>query len=193
MGLLSKRDFRQRQIRALEKINQTVKQKEEKIISKYLFNSNEWVQSKVVGITLSQVHEFSTDALIQEAKKINKTIVIPRTYNDDERTMEFVRLDADTILEPKVFGILEPTNGIVYESDQIDLMLVPGVAFESRDGFRVGFGAGYYDRYLANFKGITMALAFEEQLFKLPEWKVNDFDVPIKIICSTGGLQYATD
>lgn len=191
--MLGKRDFRQRQIEVLEKVNQTVKQQEEETISNHLFNSSEWVESKVVGLTLSQIHEFNTDSIIQEAKKANKIIAIPRTYRNIERTMEFVRLDADTILEPKVFGILEPANGAIYEHDQIDLMLVPGVAFESTNGFRVGFGAGYYDRYLANFKGITMALAFKEQLFESPEWVVDDFDIPVKIICSTGGLQYATD
>ncbi|MCG4787991.1 5-formyltetrahydrofolate cyclo-ligase, partial [Roseburia faecis] len=72
--------------------------------------------------------------------------------------MEFVQIDEDTEFEETGFGVLEPLAGMVLQPQEIDLIVVPGVAFTA-NGKRLGFGGGYYDRYLANYLGKTVSLA----------------------------------
>ena len=62
---------------------------------------------------------------------------------------------------------------------EIDLIVVPGLLFSSR-GFRIGFGGGFYDRYLADYQGETCSLVFSEQLYD--DWEVEDFDIPVQKI-----------
>jgi len=63
-------------------------------------------------------------------------------------------------------GIPEPTTGICVRVEDVDIVIVPGVAF-SLDGARIGYGGGYYDRLLPRVKGAVpiVALAYEEQIF----------------------------
>ena len=95
-----------------------------------------------------------------------------------KRQMEFVQIDEDTEFEETGFGVLEPLAGKVLQPQEIDLIVVPGVAFTA-DGKRLGFGGGYYDRYLANYLGQTVSLALTTQLADAVEWPVEDHDVMI--------------
>lgn len=78
------------------------------------------------------------------------------------------------------FGVEEP---LVFEKvvkDEIDLLIVPGLIFSS-EGYRIGFGGGYYDRFLKDFQGPTVSLAFGEQI--RDDWQPENFDIPVaKII-----------
>ena len=89
--------------------------------------------------------------------------------------MEFVTIDEGTDFTETSFGVLEPNDGKVVQPDQIDLMIVPGIAF-TRDGDRLGFGGGYYDRYLAKYKGDTIGLALTTQIAEPGEWKTDQYD-----------------
>ena len=67
----------------------------------------------------------------------------------------------------------------IIKKDEIDLILVPGVGFD-KNNYRIGFGGGYYDRYLKDFKGYTISLAFKEQIVeKVP---TNEFDLPVDLV-----------
>ena len=57
--------------------------------------------------------------------------------------------------------------------------IVPGVGFD-KDNYRIGFGGGYYDRYLKDYKGYTISLAFKDQIIdKVP---INEFDLPVNLV-----------
>ena len=103
-------------------------------------------------------------------------MLVPRTL--PKRQMEFVQIDEDTEFEETGFGVLEPLAGMVLQPQEIDLIVVPGVAFTA-DGKRLGFGGGYYDRYLANYPGRTVSLALTTQLADAAEWPGEDHDVRI--------------
>lgn len=66
-------------------------------------------------------------------------------------------------LQPGAYGILEPRAGRCTEPDTLDLILVPGIAFDRRGG-RIGFGAGYYDKLLQYTQGCKVALAYDFQI-----------------------------
>ncbi|MHA8262889.1 5-formyltetrahydrofolate cyclo-ligase [Lactobacillaceae bacterium Melli_B3] len=98
--------------------------------------------------------------------------------------MEFVRYDDATKLAESAFGIMEPTNGEVINKAGIDLIIVPGLAFATDTHDRLGFGGGFYDRYLADFSGDTISLALPIQVYAIPNWTVNEYDIKVKTIIS---------
>ena len=98
--------------------------------------------------------------MIQAALQLGKRICVPRTY--PQGRMEFVEYDPD-ILEKTRFGLLEPNEqGKVVDKAEIDLIHVPGLVFQSK-GYRIGYGGGYYDRYLADFAGKTVSTIYSIQ------------------------------
>ena len=73
--------------------------------------------------------------------------------------MEFVAYDPQKLKQTS-FGLLEPEEGSqAIDQSEIDLIHVPGVAFQ-KDGYRLGYGGGYYDRYLADFDGATVSTIY---------------------------------
>lgn len=153
------------------------KRKQEADLVTKLIQQKAWQEAKVVAVTLSQGFELDTAPLINIAQAMGKVVVIPRTL--PKRQMEFVELNQATKFEKSSFGIEEPVNGQVYLSSDIDLIIVPGVAF-SPTGHRLGFGGGYYDRYLARYTGQTIALALSTQIAGENDWPHEEFDVDVQ-------------
>lgn len=103
-------------------------------------------QARRLALYAPLQNEIDTAVLFAAARKAGKQVLFPLVC--DER-LSFHEVTAAEQLRPGSFGILEPCQ--LNTSDQpvaLDLMVVPGVAFDLR-GHRVGFGKGYYDRYLA--------------------------------------------
>lgn len=101
-------------------------------------------------------------------------------------TMRAAALTRWDQLRPGHYGILEPDPQLVKSGEikelpksRIGLVLVPGLAFD-QDGFRLGYGGGYYDRYLADYAGISIGLAFAECL--TPELPRESFDKPVSLV-----------
>lgn len=131
-------------------------------------------EAKTIATYLSFPHEFQTARLIDQAQKDGKTILIPKTYPHGK--MDFVLYEPDK-LERNSFGLLEPQGeAIVFEPSQIDLIHVPGLAFNP-SGYRVGYGGGYYDRYLEQFSGHSISTIFPCQI---QDFHPDPHDIPVK-------------
>ena len=114
-------------------------------------------EASVMATYLSFPHEVDTSFLIDAAQADGKQVVIPKTY--PKGRMEFVAYDPQK-LKQTAFGLLEPEEGSqAIDQSEIDLIHVPGVAFQ-KDGYRLGYGGGYYDRYLADFDGATVSTIY---------------------------------
>ena len=85
----------------------------------------------------------------------------------------------ETLMQTAHYGIQEPISPILIPSDLINVMAVPGVAFDRR-GNRLGRGGGYYDRLLNNFCGYAVAVAFDFQV--LPKIPYESHDIPVNEI-----------
>ena len=109
--------------------------------------------------------EVGTRSLMLEAWKLGKTVWVPKVHGE---TMDFYEITSFDELKPGAYGILEPDAGIPASADD-GLMIMPGVAFDTNRN-RVGYGGGYYDRYLESHPQLhTLALAFDMQvLFEVP-------------------------
>lgn len=146
----------------------------ETIILTKLFQSAAWKQAASIGVTLSMSLELDTQGIIEKALNEGKSVSVPKT--SPKGKMDFIKISSRTIYEESKFGVREPIKGDIIDKQQIDLLIVPGVAFRL-DGYRVGFGGGYYDRYLADYSGQTCSLVFAEQLNQ--DWQPSPYDLPV--------------
>lgn len=176
---MDKKSARVAGIARLEKLskNTRLKQKKEKIIRSLLFNSKSWQEAKTIAMIRSTVIEFDTDPLLAAGFAEGKRICVPIAGAD--KKMTFHEVTAATDYQLSSFGILEPVGAPIIEKAAIDLILVPGVVFDPQ-GHRIGFGAGYYDIYLADYQGSTCSLVFSEQLSE--DWQPQEFDLPVQRI-----------
>nr|WP_263325724.1 5-formyltetrahydrofolate cyclo-ligase [Neobacillus sp. Marseille-Q6967] len=153
-------------------------------ISKTLFEEQEWKSANVIGITISRPPEVDTYQIIRKAWESGKKVVVPKCYPKD-RQLSFRTLTEFSQLETVYYGLYEPKLDKTTEIHiaEIDLLIVPGLAY-TKEGYRLGFGGGYYDRFLSHFQGQTLSLAFGSQIVeKLP---TEDYDIPVsKIITNT--------
>ena len=114
-------------------------------------------EASVIATYLPFPHEVDTSFLIDAAQADGKQVVIPKTY--PKGRMEFATYDPQKLI-PTAFGLLEPEDGSqAVDQSKIDLIHVPGVGFQ-KDGYRLGYGGGYYDRYLADFDGATVSTIY---------------------------------
>lgn len=144
------------------------------IISK-LKNYHDFINAKTIGIYVSFKNEVNTAALIEEMIEIKK-ICVPKTKNHE---MNFYLINSLKELKKGNYGILEPNNDNLVNKKDIDLLIVPIVSYDKNHN-RLGYGGGYYDRYLKDYCGNVIGLAFNfQQVEKLP---VKKFDIPIKTI-----------
>lgn len=157
---MSKKELRQNILAQLKSQDSAYKnQMDEKLLAE-LIASPEYQKAQVIATYLPFDFEYNTQLFIQEAIKSHKTILIPKTFTAGQ--MVFTVYDP-THLEKNAFGLLEPRIWQAVDKDQIDLIHVPGIAFNPQ-GYRIGFGGGFYDRYLSTYQGATVSTIYPCQL-----------------------------
>lgn len=157
-------------------------------ISQQLFATDEWKQAHVIAVTISVAPEVPTNLIIEEAWLVGKKVAVPKC-NPEDKTMIFKEITTFLQLESIYSGLHEPTEDTkLVKREEMDIIIVPGLAF-TKDGYRLGFGGGYYDRFLSEFNGETFALAYEFQLMdSLP---IEVHDIPVKKIVTPNQI-YST-
>ncbi|MFA5085716.1 MAG: 5-formyltetrahydrofolate cyclo-ligase [Candidatus Omnitrophota bacterium] len=153
------------------------------IIRDKLFNEEEFKRARVVMFYVSLHDEVDTLIMIDEALKAGKRIAVPVILKEEKRLIAGEIHNRLEDLESQHFGIYQPRQDRVEEVplDDIDLVVVPGVAFDKKN-IRLGRGHGYYDRFLAGLpkKTKTIGLAFDFQVLEyLPQ---DPHDVPVSRI-----------
>lgn len=127
--------------------------------------------------------EPDTTGLIDELLRRGKTVALPRCLA--EHKLEAAVITDLTRLRPGKYQIPEPDESCpVLARDGIDLILVPNVCCDRR-GYRLGHGAGYYDRYLAGYHGVTAALCPE--LWLQESVPTDQFDLPVQLVLTEAG------
>lgn len=151
--------------------------KTEKIIRRLAENPI-FADAATIGMTISAFPEVDTSQLIDYCWSIGKKVAVPKCI-PSTREMDFYILTDYSELENVYMKLLEPRidKSRYVSPDEIDLMIVPGVVF-SKSGYRIGFGGGYYDRYLSVYKGKTASLVFGMQLVE--SMSVENHDIPVQ-------------
>jgi len=147
-----------------------IKSKSEKIREK-LFNLPIFKEAEVILFYLSLPDEVQTYEMVKDSLRIGKRVAVPVVNLEEKEIIPFELKNSKFKLIPGPFGILQPDKDDCYPllKEDIDLVIVPGIAFDSRGG-RIGFGKGFYDRFLSTLSDVgSVALAFECQVFdKVP-------------------------
>ena len=153
-------------------------------ISEQIVKLPEFLNEQIVYAYSAFRNEVDLSDVIRVAQECGKTLLLPKTKDPD---ILFYEYRTDDRLIPGKFGVLEPEQDTPTDPKN-GLMLVPGVAF-SREGYRVGFGKGYYDRYLADRPMvITVGICYECQLRDC--FPVKNSDIPMDMIITENQIYY---
>lgn len=151
---------------------------------KSLIESLQFENAECIALYCPTRGEVETDILFDAARRNGKRVCYPRV--EGER-MVFVQVDELEALTRGAFGVFEPQRGVVTDAGDLDMMVVPGIAFD-RTGHRLGYGKGFYDRELhsVGFSGVLIGLCFDFQLLdRLPS---EQHDIPVAHLVTELGL-----
>lgn len=153
-----------------------IAQKSEQIRAR-LFQLQEFQHASSIMFYVSFRSEVQTLNMIKEAILLDKNILIP-AVNPTKKELEVFTISSTDELAPGAYGILEPKQrDKPTKLNTIELIIVPGCVFDLR-GFRIGYGAGYYDKLLKNVSAVSIALSFDFQIVsKIPCLEAHDMQV----------------
>lgn len=140
------------------------KNTKDKLIEKRLLESKEYINSKLVLCYLSLNDEVSTDCIIKNALKCKKQVAVPYC-TDKKGIMEFYLIDSLDTLKAGSYGIREPDINKcskVYNFSS-SITIVPALSFD-KNGYRLGYGGGYYDRFLSQYNGTSVGICYDEMM-----------------------------
>lgn len=169
-----KSELRKQVLHEMKAISRTQKVTMDLALTERLLQHPFYQEAKVIATYLSFSHEFQTQGLIEKALRDGKKVLIPKTY--PKGRMEFVVYRPQQLVKTS-FGLLEPQGDLeVVDASQIDLIHVPGLVFTT-EGYRIGYGGGYYDRYLEHSSGHTLSTVYPCQIQDfIPE----KHDIPVQ-------------
>ncbi|MCM0598807.1 5-formyltetrahydrofolate cyclo-ligase [Periweissella fabalis] len=144
---------------------------------KQLSNLPDWQNAQNIGITYSMPLELPTQLIINKALEIGKNVYLPKCMPGHQ--LKFLPYQLNDQLVKNSFGVLEPIEQEVPTPAPIDLLIVPGLRFACNNGMRIGFGGGYYDRFLVNFVGTKISLSAKELVTEQMDWQSESFDQPV--------------
>ncbi len=139
-------------------------------------------KAKVILLYYSMDDEVYTHDFVEEYYK-SKTILLPCVDGDDLILRQY--LGIESMKAGEQFGILEPIGKEFLDLDKIDLMIIPGVAFD-KDKNRLGRGRGFYDRLLKTVNATKIGVCFDFQVVE--HVPTEAFDVKMDIVVSTTNI-----
>ena len=178
-----KSELRKQVLQDMKAIPREQKQAMDQALTERFLKHPFYQEAKVIATYLSFPHEFQTQELIEQALRDGKKVLIPKTY--PKGRMDFVVYDAQQLVKTS-FGLLEPQGNLeVVAASQIDLIHVPGLAF-TREGYRIGYGGGYYDRYLEHFPDHTFCTVYP---YQIRDFSPENHDIPVQeVLIDEGNL-----
>lgn len=157
-----------------------------RVIEEQCVGRKEFQNAQNIYVYISFASEVSTSFIITEALRLGKSLFAPRCRGE---SMDFWPIQDLNALEKSSFGVLEPIAGKIPEDiDRAGVCIVPGLAFDQA-GFRLGYGRGYYDRFLADNPGLfTVGLCYEELFVEdLPR---DEHDLPVDMVITQKTIRH---
>lgn len=146
-------------------------------------------QAKTILCFVSTPIEVDTHTIINKALEDGKTVAVPYCV-EGTRKMCFYAIGSLEELKPRTFGVLEPVPEKCRKITDFrhSVCILPGLAFD-RDGYRLGYGGGYYDRFLSHVykEGVTVGICYSRCIRK--RLVHGHFDVPCQYLVTEKGVQ----
>lgn len=153
-----------------------VNNKEERSINiiKEIINLDCFKQSKNIGIYYPIFNEVDIKQILSFG--LNKNFYIPKIINDNINYIKINNFN-DNLVNSNL-NILEPINNDIINKSLLELLIIPGIGF-NRDNYRLGYGKGYYDKFLKDYKGFKIGVIFEEFII---DFNNEDHDIKLDLI-----------
>lgn len=146
-------------------------------LGQLLAQSQIYQSAKTIYGYLPYNQEVRTVPMLERALQDGKKVAVPKVYGD---TMRFIYLEDMSCVETGYAGIPEPVADEPVAEDKTALVLMPGLAF-TKEGDRMGYGGGFYDRFLAEEPNHpTVALCYEFQI--LESLPTEEYDIPVDCV-----------
>lgn len=186
----SKKEIRKRILAQRNALSDTQRFRSQMLLTDRILEHEWYKQAEAVLLYAAYGSEISTDAVLEDALRTGKKVYLPKV---EDCFMEFYRILKTNELKPGYKGILEPdgrSEKFIWQEGVADgiqtslsaLMLMPGVAFDI-SGNRIGYGKGFYDRYLADKASLpTIAIGFACQMTEHITADETDRK-PMQVIC----------
>ncbi|MDR0946780.1 MAG: 5-formyltetrahydrofolate cyclo-ligase [Ruminococcus sp.] len=158
----------------------------DELIFKRLIDTDIYKKSSVILSYVSKSDEIDTRRLIEYSFYSGKTVYCPRT---EGARIEFYRIDSFDDLSTGKFGILEPQTNDRYNYDDNAICITPGLMFDE-DGYRIGYGNGYYDRYFFENDCFSVGLCRSEFFTEFLPY--DQYDMPVNVIITERGITFAS-
>jgi len=176
-----KEELRQQLLDQRKAISEVEFKRASQQIIQRLRQQTEFEQAKTIHcyVSMNDRREVDTHAFLKEMIEEEKNVVVPVT-NFQDGTLTHVALPSFDVLEANKWGVPEPNGGREVSPQKLELVIVPMVAGDER-GNRIGYGEGFYDRFLSQVDCPKIGLIFEQNV--IDQLPVEDFDVRLdKII-----------
>lgn len=176
---MEKKELRNKFIEKRLKINEEEKRISDEIIFDKLINLDLFKKSSCILSYVSTKTEVDTRNIIEYSFMKGKTVAVPRC-DKNSNLMKFYHIKSFDDLEKSYFNILEPDHFCIEQVDFSDaICIVPGLAFD-KNGYRLGYGRGYYDRFLSENSIPAVGLCYKS--FLVDNLPVEGFDIAVDSI-----------
>lgn len=161
---MTKQELRNIVLKRLRAQSEIERQRKSAQILRELLKQKEFKKAKRIMFYITFAQEVDTQEMIKEARKQNKEIFIP-ICDSKTKTLTPCLFKEESQLRKGAYGVAEPAEVVPFSIDKLDLVIVPGLAFD-KAGNRLGRGKGYYDRFLEHRfrKAPSIGLAFDFQI-----------------------------
>ncbi|MGX7030002.1 5-formyltetrahydrofolate cyclo-ligase [Vagococcus zengguangii] len=171
----SKTNLRNEQLAKRKQLSASYREQAERVMLEKLVLLPEYQTAEMIFCYIGMEDELNTWHFIERFWQDGKQVCVPRVISRDQ--MEIRELHKGTILERSAFGVLEPTTtSPLVSSEQIHLVLVPCVT-ANLAGDRLGYGGGFYDRFLKNSQAYTVLCLWQKMIYSAIPVEEHDMKV----------------
>lgn len=179
-----KRELREKYTKLRDEISAEQREAFDKKIFDRLTASITYRHSEEILLYSSIGSEIDTWQIFEAAKKAGKKVAFPLCFPDN--TMKYYYVESADDLEPGSFDILEPKKGLPeYVPTSSSICIVPAIVFD-KEGYRIGYGKGFYDRFLSTFPGVKVGLVYSSMI--IPKVPRGRFDKHVDVMISERGV-----
>ena len=174
--VVSKEEVRRRYLKKRLDLKKSVREKADERIRENLTALPEFKKAKRILLYCAAKGEPDLSPVFNTILEDGKALVLPKVNRDG---LELLEVEDPRCLTNGTFNIPEPSRGKKINPEELDLAVVPGIIFD-REGYRIGFGKGYYDRLLKRVSAPKVGVAYSFQVLgRIPR---DEWDVPVDIV-----------